>query len=115
MKDCIGNHIEKGAILSWTMPEEIKKRGNLLCNVLAVSESDVRDAQGRVLPQMLVISIQLPISDGGNPAGRDKEMSLTDFLCVVNPSAQALVEGLAGGNGVSKLLKDGPVPLPRKM
>lgn len=115
MRDAINNKISEGSILLWNIPKEIIEGGNLLCRAIMVRDQNIVGPDRKPLPQLLVIAIDMPVVMGDKPMGRDQEAVLSSFFVLPNPQIQAAVEGMVEGGGVSKLLENGPVPLPRKM
>jgi hypothetical protein len=98
MKDVLGNRLEPGNLVLWHLSEWAKQRG-LVAEVSAISEPKIvgRDGAPDAAPH-LVLRIVVPVTvgpRGDEPVGpRGDEPQLPDFIRLVSPAQQALVEGM---------------------
>lgn len=87
MKDRIGNTIVEEGLVRWEIPTEVLK--NLVFTVVKVSDGGLATPQGQS-PAFLQLTVAIPIN---NTQG---EPVLTDFLCVMNPNNEQLLNALSG-------------------
>jgi hypothetical protein len=89
MRDLIGNIITEGNMLQWMIRSDLRA---VICKVIAVTDGGLAiPGEGNaVTPPMLVVALQIPV-DG---AQRGREPQVGDFIRVVDPSSEQLLEGL---------------------
>lgn len=90
MRDAIDNKISKGDLVEWRIPKGTRAT---IVRVLEVRDgglSVISGSERGVSKPMLTIQLQFPV-DGVEPG---KEAQLFEFLRVVDPSSDALVEGM---------------------
>jgi hypothetical protein len=90
MRDALGNRISDRSILCWHPDAAHLKRG-LIVQAVSVSDGGITlSDSGQLTPPMLIIQVMIPV--GGVKPGA--EAVLEEFLCVVNPAAEAAIEGM---------------------
>jgi len=93
MRDAIGNSISDKSVLCWHPDPEQVRRG-LICQVVHVSDGGISMGDSnRTTPPMLAVQILIPV---GN-VRPGEEPTLGEFLCLVNPNAEAAVERMLEG------------------
>jgi hypothetical protein len=93
MRDAIGNKISEGSLLVWHPNLDHLKTG-IIVNVAHVTDGGLSLADTKQLtPAMLVIQIPIPV----NNIDPGKEAQVGEFLCVVNPQAEAAIEKMIAG------------------
>jgi hypothetical protein len=92
MRDKIGNKITDKSLLCWhPSPDEL--RTGLMVQAVNVTDGGLSLGDSRELtPPMLVIQIPIFVN-----APEGKEATLSEFLCVVNPQAEAAIEKMLEG------------------
>ena len=94
MKDAVGNSITEKSLLCWHIDPEQLKRG-LIVQAVSVSDGGLSLGDSRDLtPATLVV--QVPILVSAKPG---EEPTLSEFLCVVNPSSEMVIEELMEKQG----------------
>ena len=92
IRDAIGNRISDRSILCWHPDAAHLKRG-LIVQAVSVSDGGITlGDSGQLTPPMLIIQVMIPV--GGVKPGAGAEAVLEEFLCVVNPAAEAVIEGM---------------------
>lgn len=90
MRDILGNRITESSILCWH-PDAAH---GIVCQVAHISEGGLSLGDSDDLtPPMLVIQVMIPVT--GVPRGQ--EPTLGQFMCVVNPTAEAAIEKMLEG------------------
>lgn len=86
MKDQIGNRIEKGSLLYWQSKQMAVVVADVSTGGLSLADSKMRT------PPTITLQITIPINLGPNVTA--ETCALQDFLCLVNPEATKIVEGM---------------------
>jgi len=95
IRDAIGNRISDRSTLCW-QPDAARIKRGLLVQVVSVSDGGITlGDSGQLTPPMLIIQMMIPV--GGVNPGAGAEAVLEEFLCVVNPAAEAVIEGMMEG------------------
>lgn len=90
MKDCLGNTISDKSLLCWHPDPEQVRRG-LVCQAVHVTDGGIAMGDSReTTPPMLIIQIAIPVSM--DPRAANREPVLGEFMCVVNPQAEAAID-----------------------
>jgi hypothetical protein len=90
MKDCLGNTISEKSLLCWHPDAEQMHRG-IICQAVQVTDGGLSLGDSRQMtPPMLVIQIVIPVSMPDDRRAHG-EPALADFMCVVNPQAEAAI------------------------
>lgn len=92
MRDAIGNSITEKSLLCWHPDADQLKRG-LVVQVVRVSDGGLSLGDSReTTPPMLAVQVTIFVN-----AETNKEPTLQDFLCLVNPQAEAAIEKMLAG------------------
>jgi hypothetical protein len=85
MRDLIGNHISEGSLI-WWLSKAIPMR------IVRVTDAQLVVGQGKV-PARMILEVTVPIQEikGGD------EPQFTDFLAIVNPDHESVIEGMLEG------------------
>jgi len=90
MLDMLGNKIHEKSILYWH-PDP---NHGVICQVAHVTDGGISMGDSNELtPPMLVIQVMIPVTN----TPRGKEPMLTQFVCAVNPTAEAAIEKMMAG------------------
>ena len=89
MRDAINNIISKNSLLCWHPSPDALKRG-LIVQAVHVSDGGLSMGDTKQLtPAMLIVQVPIYVNI---PPG--KEPTLEEFLCVVNPQAEAAIDDM---------------------
>ena len=98
MRDAVGNKIDEKSLLCWHIDPEQLKRG-LIVQAVSVSDGGLSLGDSRDLTPATLI-VQVPIFVKAVPGGG--EPTLSEFLCVVNPNSERVIEELMEKQGGRK-------------
>ncbi len=87
----IGNKLQKGVLLLWHPSEESMRRG-IPVRVAGVIEPKVESISGEKQLTRLVLLLDIPIA----PNSRGEETQLPDFVAIVDPGSQQIIERMVG-------------------
>lgn len=88
MKDAIGNKVRKGDMIAWAIPEGLRQ---VIAVVGQVSDGGLSmGSTDQVSQPSITIVIDIPIT--GVKAGH--EATLHEFMRVVDPRGEVIIEGL---------------------
>ena len=87
MRDMLGNIIHKGSLL-WWLPKSIP------IHVARIEPGGVLTmGEKETTPDKLVLELTIPVQ----PRTHGAETQIAEFLCIVNPEAEAVIDNMLKG------------------